>query len=73
MGIRPEDVKAHVAKVKSGMSAKIISKAGVSVIRCALYNAKLALEQDFDGADRDAVLRTIVEALDVTAKLVDAP
>lgn len=40
-------------------------------MRSALYNAKLALEQGFDGSDRQAVHRTLIEALDVTAKLPD--
>ena len=40
-------------------------------VRQALYDAKLALESDFDGDDKRRVIRTIIEALDTTSQLED--
>lgn len=48
---------------------KVISQDGLTKVRLALYNAKLALESGFDGEDRVAVIRNIVDALDETANL----
>lgn len=73
LGIRPEDVKEAVklARVKKIAASKLITGPELNKVRHALYDAKLALESGFDGPDKDTVIRTIVEALDVTAHLED--
>ncbi len=69
LGIRPEDVKKNVARVKRMVEAKLITPDELNKVRHALYDAKLALESGFEGKDKDTVIATIRTALDVTAHL----
>jgi len=50
---------------------KVLKKDALMKVRQALYDAKLALESDFDGDDKRRVIRTIIEALDTTSQLED--
>ena len=55
------------------MTNKIITPDGLIKVRLALYNAKLCIESGFDGEDKRVTIRTIIEALDVTATLPSVP
>ena len=50
---------------------KIISNDVLMNVRHALYDAKFALESGFIGQDKETVIRTLVTALDATARLRD--